>query len=38
MEMQPNRQFADKSNEELLQQYSKTGYLEIKQELVLRYL
>lgn len=38
MEMQPNRQFADKSNEQLLEQYSKTGNLEIKQELVLRYL
>ncbi len=38
MEMQPNRQFADKSNEELLEQYCRTGYLEVKQELVLRYL
>lgn len=38
MELQAHRQFADKSNEDLLMQYSKTGYLEIKQELVLRYL
>lgn len=38
MEMQPNRQFANRSNEELLEQYSKNRYLEIKQELVLRYL
>lgn len=38
MELKAHRQFADKSNEELLVQYSKTGYLEIKQELVLRYL
>lgn len=38
MELQAHRQFADKSNEELLEQYSKTGYLEIKQELALRYL
>ncbi len=38
MELKPNRQFAEKSNEELLEQYYNTGYLEIKQELVLRYL
>ncbi len=38
MELKPNRRFAEKSNEELLQQYHKTGHLEIKQELVLRYL
>ncbi len=38
MEMQPNRQFANRSNEELLEQYSKNRHLEIKQELVLRYL
>lgn len=38
MELKPNRQFAEKSNEELLEQYCKTGSLEIKQELVLRYL
>lgn len=38
MDLKPNRQFADKSNEALLEQYSKTGYLEIKQELVLRYI
>ena len=38
MEMEPNRQFLDKSNEELFEQYGKTGSLEIKQELVMRYL
>lgn len=38
MELQAHRQFADKSNEELLEQYGKTGQLEIKQELALRYL
>ncbi|MCI8645255.1 MAG: FliA/WhiG family RNA polymerase sigma factor [Firmicutes bacterium] len=36
--MEPNRQFLDKSNEELFEQYGKTGSLEVKQELVLRYL
>jgi len=38
MEMQSQRRFADKSNEELLEQYSKTRDFEMKQELVLRYL
>ncbi len=38
MEMQSQRRFANKSNEELLEQYSKTRDFEMKQELVLRYL
>ena len=36
--MGTQEQYKDKSNEELLQLYKETGSLEIKQEIVMRYI
>ena len=36
--METQEQYKDKSNEELLQLYKETGSLEVKQEIVMRYI